>query len=95
MGVRLLAHAGFDARDAVKFWENRSGAKVECSRHGSEHSDDAMQVARRIMGETHPVSELRVISLKKELERWETVREKLLAAAANQRAKIVGPALSQ
>ena len=73
----MLAHAGFDARDAVKFWENRSGAEVECSRHETENSDK--QVARRIMSNTHPVSELRVNSLKKELERWEDVRQKFLA----------------
>ena len=84
---RLLAHAGFDARDAVKFWENRSGAEAaECARHGT----DQEQLARRIMGETHPVSELRINSLKKELERWEDVRQKFLAETA----EIVGPRLT-
>lgn len=74
----MLAHAGFDARDAVKFWESRSD---ECARHETEHHDK-MQVARRIMGDTHPVSELRVNSLKKELERWEVVRQEFLAKNA-------------
>lgn len=87
----MLAHAGFDARDAVKFWESRSGAEVECARHETEGSD-GMQVARRIMGETHPVTELRVKSLKKELERWENVKQKFLAEMAG----IAGPdALTQ
>ena len=43
------------------------------------------------MGETHPVSELRINSLKKELERWEDVRRKFLA----EKAEIVGPRLTQ
>jgi len=89
VSARLLAHAGFDAREAVKFWENRSGAEVECARHETENSDK--QVARRIMGNTHPVSELRVNSLKKELERWEDVRQKFLA----QNTEIAGPAPTQ
>ena len=40
------------------------------------------------MGETHPVSELRINSLKKELERWENVRQEFFAA---EKAEIVGP----
>ena len=79
---RLLAYAGFDARDAVKFWESRSGAEVDCARHETEYYDGGTQLARRIMGETHPVSELRVNSLKKELERWEAVRQKFLGRKA-------------
>ncbi|KAF8806968.1 hypothetical protein BYT27DRAFT_6614786 [Phlegmacium glaucopus] len=88
VSARLLAHAGFDARDAVKFWESRSDAEVECARHGTDDSmQDARQLARRIMGETHPVSELRVNSLKKELERWEAVRQEFLTRAASQRTE--------
>lgn len=91
----MLAHAGFDARDAVKFWESRSGAEVECARHGAEKSERANPVARRIMSESHPVSELRVNSLKKELQRWETVRQTLLANITSQRTEIARPALAQ
>jgi hypothetical protein len=88
---RLLAHAGFDARDAVKFWESRSGAEAaECARHGTDQEHPDGHVARRIMGETHPVSELRINSLKKELERWEDVRQKFFA----EKSEIVGPALT-
>lgn len=43
------------------------------------------------MGDTHPVSELRVNSLKKELERWEDVRQEFLA----KNAKLAAPALTQ
>ena len=43
------------------------------------------------MGETHPVSELRINSLKKELKRWEDVRREFLAA---EKAEIVGPPLT-
>lgn len=31
VSARLLAHAGFDARDAVKFWEERGGRWGECA----------------------------------------------------------------
>ena len=87
----MLAHAGFDARDAVKFWESRSGAEAECARHGTDQEHPGGVVARRIMGETHPVSELRINSLKKELERWEDVRRKFLA----KKVEIAGPPLTQ
>jgi hypothetical protein len=88
---RLLAHAGFDARDAVKFWESRSDAEIaECARHGTDQEHLSGHVARRIMGETHPVSELRINRLKKELERWEDVRQKFLA----EKAVIVDPSIT-
>ena len=87
---RLLAHAGFDARDAVKFWENRSGTEAaECARHGTDQEHPDGHVTRRIMGSTHPVSEARINSLKKELQRWEDVRKKFFA----EMAEIVGPPL--
>lgn len=91
--ARLLAHAGFDARDAVKFWENRSASKAECARaerperapfterpHTEQPaSDEANSLVRRIMGSGHPVEEVRVERLKEELLRWETERQAALA----------------
>ncbi|PIL35685.1 hypothetical protein GSI_02415 [Ganoderma sinense ZZ0214-1] len=81
VSIRLLAHAGFDPREAVRFWESRShGAQIaECSPAHAEaaavyEASTAAAVARRIMGETHPVHELRIEKLKSELERWEKMR---------------------
>ena len=42
------------------------------------------------MGDTHPVSELRIKRLKEELERWEDVRQKFLA----EKSEIVGPPIT-
>uniref|UniRef100_A0A8H7Y290 Peptidase M48 domain-containing protein n=1 Tax=Psilocybe cubensis TaxID=181762 RepID=A0A8H7Y290_PSICU len=82
VSARLLAHAGFDARDAIKFWEHRSGEEAECAKPGKHELPDSTstssRVARQIMGDhsTHPVNELRVNSLKEELARWESERQK-------------------
>ena len=98
---RLLAHAGFDPREAVRFWEDRShnAQTAECSPQRAEafvaqEASSATTIARRIMGETHPVHELRVEKLKSELERWEQkrqearlAREKQLALEEKQRAQ--------
>ncbi|KAJ6513232.1 hypothetical protein C8R45DRAFT_1207110 [Mycena sanguinolenta] len=75
VSARLLAHTGYDARKAVAFWENRSMS--ECS---SEPKAKATETPSRssfvhnITGSKHPVSEVRVNSLKGELLRWETER---------------------
>ena len=101
VGCRLLAHAGFDPREAVRFWEDRShnAQTAECSPQRAEafvaqEASSATTIARRIMGETHPVHELRVEKLKSELERWEQkrqearlAREKQLALEEKQRAQ--------
>jgi len=76
---RLLAHAGFDARDAVKFWEQRSGPAAECGRSCQpEAPSETFKIARQIMGASHPVSELRVTRLKDELARWEIERQRVI-----------------
>ncbi|KAH7884765.1 hypothetical protein F5I97DRAFT_1812353 [Phlebopus sp. FC_14] len=74
VSARLLAHAGFDAREAVTFWENRQNTdkSAECS--SKAHSDapaTPWTLARRIMGSTHPMNDVRVEKLKSELVRWE------------------------
>ncbi|KAF9468064.1 peptidase family M48-domain-containing protein [Collybia nuda] len=82
VSARLLAHAGFDAREAVKFWEIRSGTISECSRSDSIEDPtkrSSENLARRIMGSTHPVNEIRVDCLKNELARWETERRSVVS----------------
>ncbi|KAJ7170705.1 hypothetical protein C8R43DRAFT_1059309 [Mycena crocata] len=69
VSARLLAHAGYDARKAVTFWENRSAA--ECaSAEPKQHPTSSF--VHNISGSKHPVNEVRVNSLKGELIRWET-----------------------
>ncbi|OCH94358.1 hypothetical protein OBBRIDRAFT_789265 [Obba rivulosa] len=84
VSARLLAHAGFDPRHAVHFWEERSGRElartIECTPATAERwlsEPDSAQLVRRWMGETHPMSVTRVEQLKRELERWE--RERMAA----------------
>jgi len=83
----LLAHAGFDARGTIRFWEHRSGEEAECAKPGGKAPDTnqnvaTQKIARQIMGDkqTHPVGALRVNSLKEELARWESERQKALAS---------------
>ena len=84
---RLLAHAGFDARDTIRFWEHRSGEDVECAKPGVKAAEPpnpnaaTQKIARQIMGDqkTHPVGELRVNCLKEELARWESERRKAIS----------------
>jgi len=78
---RLLAHAGFDARNAVKFWQDRSNMS-ECTNPGSaefEANRASDTLVRRIMGSTHPVSEIRVERLRTELDQWESARRSIIA----------------
>jgi hypothetical protein len=75
-----LAHAGFDAREAVKFWETRAGTLSECASPDSiDVSNRHAELVRQIMGKSHPVHELRVKSLRDELARWETARQSVMA----------------
>ena len=74
---RLLAHAGFDARQAVQFWESRQEKPQtrECSASCANLPTSSHQnLARRIMSSTHPMNEMRVTKLKDELVRWELER---------------------
>ncbi|KAJ6576463.1 hypothetical protein DFH09DRAFT_914526 [Mycena vulgaris] len=70
VSARLLAHAGYDARKAVTFWEHRSNS-TECS---SAKDQPSSSFVHKITGSQHPVNEVRVNSLKGELLRWETER---------------------
>ena len=73
---RLLAHAGYDARDAIKFWENRRDLELtECSTKKAEEKLAARDsLAHKIMSSTHPMHEVRVKKLREELQRWEDKR---------------------
>ncbi|KAI0001423.1 hypothetical protein BJV74DRAFT_876706 [Russula compacta] len=64
VSARLLAHAGFDPRKAVQFWENRDAS--------------APAFTLKIVGSGHPVNEVRVEKLREELDRWRTERERAL-----------------
>ncbi|KZT00805.1 uncharacterized protein LAESUDRAFT_731958 [Laetiporus sulphureus 93-53] len=82
VSARLLAHAGFDPRDAVHFWEGRQETprNAECSpalaeeRAVSDQTENRLQ--RLLMGSSHPMNGERVKRLKGELERWEEERRK-------------------
>ena len=80
VSARLLAHAGFDARDAVAFWERRhsSSKPSDCGStirpSESPVLQEARSLAHRITGQRHPVDEVRVEKLKGELVRWELER---------------------
>lgn len=82
VSARLLAHAGFDPRHAVRFWEGRQETpqNAECSLTRAEgHYEDTLEsLPNRWMGETHPVNVVRVQRLKAELDRWEKVRQRAL-----------------
>lgn len=81
--VRLLAHAGFDPRHAVRFWEERNEQNertAECTpKHATETIASERQweqsVPMRWMGSTHPYNVTRVEKLKEELRRWDRKRE--------------------
>lgn len=83
VSVRLLAHAGFDARDAVSFWEKRSASQAECALVDSS--------VKPMVGATHPLNQDRVQVLKNELVRWETERRARLVQLWNppQRSSIL------
>lgn len=74
VSARLLAHAGFDAREAVKFWAER--APVGCSSPAKDRQGNSVQ---RIRGESHPLNEVRVAKFKEELQRWKNERDAVLA----------------
>ncbi|KAH7911675.1 hypothetical protein BJ138DRAFT_1006101 [Hygrophoropsis aurantiaca] len=76
VSARLLAHSGFDARQAVSFWESRQNTPKSADCSSTIHSESlnlesGWTLARRIMGSSHPVNEVRVEKLKGELVRWE------------------------
>jgi predicted Zn-dependent protease len=82
VSMRLLAYAGFDARDAVRYWEKRVGesSKTECAVNRAEPvaRDSASALTRNITGEGHPAADTRILRLREELQRWEEQRQERL-----------------
>lgn len=78
----MLAHAGFDARDAVQFWEDQNtNAKIAEGSQTMSHEMAAKEnqpLHRAIMGINHPVNEVRIEKLKGELVRWEMEKRSAL-----------------
>ena len=82
---RLLAHAGFDPRSAVRFWEDLADVRQgsECVASASSDPEQREEPPRstfalRIMGSSHPMNNVRVEKLREELDRWRTERERVL-----------------
>lgn len=72
VSARLLAHAGFDARKAIEFWEGREDTPKSATCSSAKRSDaPPASPSRPIMGTSHPVHEVRIEKLKSELVRWE------------------------
>ncbi|KZT00806.1 uncharacterized protein LAESUDRAFT_687669 [Laetiporus sulphureus 93-53] len=79
VSARLLAHAGFDPRHAVQFWENRHEMPQgsDCSPGGIEQQEAQNETLQRgWAGSSHPVNVERLKRLKEELDRWEDARRK-------------------
>jgi hypothetical protein len=89
---RLLAHAGFDPRRAVQFWEDRAevfqGSEcVASAAFDREHRENQSERAftLKIAGSGHPVNEVRVEKLREELGRWRTERERVVTELQGRR----------
>ncbi|KAA1467529.1 hypothetical protein DENSPDRAFT_769340 [Dentipellis sp. KUC8613] len=95
VSARLLAHAGFDPRNAVQFWEQRrhadAASTAECTPgNAAEKYRKVDGLAMRIMGNDHPVDEVRVEKLRGELQRWRDERERAVAALLRQHETEMG-----
>ncbi|KAF9533816.1 hypothetical protein CPB83DRAFT_756947 [Crepidotus variabilis] len=81
VSARILAHAGFDARSAVSFWEGRG--ESECAiRMGNSKDDGGRHLESNMSGPLHPMGETRLKCLRDELQRWECERRNALTKRA-------------
>lgn len=89
---RLLALAGWDARNAIDFWESRINAPVsqEMRRQAVQTQlpgvlPGALWVSQDggVHSSSHPVDELRVQKLREEIHRWEVEKERALQKLAS------------
>lgn len=99
MRVRLLAHAGYDPRRAIQFWEDRSDeTNGECSPTASPVSaadkaaekkvkKESWSMAMKLTSSDHPINEVRMKELRAELLRWQEEREKTVVANAQAQAR--------
>jgi len=87
VSARLLAHAGFDPRHALRFWEERGDTEqtAECT-PSTARSKAVHDVQMRWMGSAHPLNEVRVGKLREEFERWEKERTKARKRLDSQRS---------
>jgi len=78
VSARILAHAGYDARKAVRFWETRRDAEItECTPPRTGSTSEASLLAKRMSSSTHhPRDGERVARLQAELDKWERIRKK-------------------
>jgi len=79
VSARLLAHAGFDPRQAIRFWESRQETPqtADCSpAHAGDFFAHDESPPHRWMGDSHPMHKVRVQKLKEELDRWEDERRR-------------------
>jgi Peptidase family M48 len=89
VSARLLAYAGFDPREAIKFWEGRIDRSkldqdsprdaVGCAIQGkTDEQDWTTTMTAWAMGrESHPLKKERVQRLKEEIDRWEVEWKKM------------------
>jgi Zn-dependent protease with chaperone function len=79
VSMRLLAYAGFDARDAVRFWQKRIevNPNAECTTKRSDCpvSNSKMALTHKITGDDHPLAETRILRLREELQSWDEQRQ--------------------
>ena len=78
VSARLLAYAGFDPRAAIQFWESRAKAET-CASKNSDSKDPENKphwFSGMAKKNDHPIGDIRVGKLKKELLRWEKCQAK-------------------
>lgn len=92
---RLLAHAGFDPRAAVRFWEGRQETErtAECTPGRAQdvvarQEWERTSLAMRWMSSSHPMNVIRVERLKAELHEWEIQREAARLKLRQQRERV-------
>ncbi|KAI6154473.1 hypothetical protein EDD17DRAFT_1764911 [Pisolithus thermaeus] len=88
VSARLLAHAGFDARQTIAFWESQqnSTGTTDLSFTSPDIHGAGRILTHRIAGISRPVNGVRIERLKDELMRWEL--EKRVALKRRQVGKL-------
>ncbi|KAI0033072.1 hypothetical protein K488DRAFT_78082 [Vararia minispora EC-137] len=82
VSARLLAHAGFDPRRAVRFLARHQAA--ECAPGAAGEQRQHGHLAMKLFGAGHPLSEVRAQKLERELERWREERMRVLEQRARE-----------
>jgi len=81
VSTRILAYAGFDARDAIKFWETRATQETEPECHPvvkdqvAHHAKFHDKGLSGLVRTGHPDRMKRIAILRQELQRWEDARK--------------------